>query len=327
VGPAIGAIAINLGQQELSGLSLEYWQLALGVLLVLVVVFAPDGLYPLLLRGLRRLEPPSRGVLRASAAEGVGATGAGDGSALATRGLSKRFGSLEALADVDMEVGTGEVVCLIGPNGAGKSTFVDVITGRTPHSSGRVQAHGHSLDGARPEQVVARGVARTFQAGTVFESLTVFDNLALAARGGRLKMRDAIVRTRRLSLPPHVMDLLASGGLAGALAVRAGDLSHGEKKWLELCMVLAQEPGLVLLDEPTAGLVEAERRSIGGVLRELVRRRRVSFVLIEHDLDFVRDVADRVLVLDYGRVVAQGEVNEVAGSPLVRQIYLGVAEG
>jgi branched-chain amino acid transport system permease protein len=325
VGPAIGAIGINLGQQELSGISLDYWQLALGALLVLVVVFAPDGLYALLLRGLRPLEPPPRGTLLAGPDRDGGAGATGDGSALATSGLSKRFGSLKALSDIDMEVGTGEVVCLIGPNGAGKSTLVDVITGRTPNSAGRVQTAGHGLDGARPEQIVARGVARTFQAGTVFESLSVFDNLALAARGGRLRVRDAFLRTQRLSLPRHVMELLESSGLAGALTVRAGGLSHGEKKWLELCMVLAQEPRLVLLDEPTAGLVEAERRSIGGVLRGLVERRRVSFVLIEHDLEFVREVADRVLVLDLGRLVAQGGVEEVAGSPVVREIYLGVA--
>jgi branched-chain amino acid transport system permease protein len=323
VGPALGVILINLGQEELSGVSLSYWQLTLGGLLIVVVLFAQDGLYPLLLRLLRtgrHIEMVE--LMPESSPRNVDIR---DAAGFAVRGLSKRFGSFEALSRVDLDLRDRELLCLIGPNGAGKSTLVDTITGRTTASSGTIEVEGAALPAHVPERIVARGICRTFQAGTVFGSLTVFDNLALASKNGSVHARDLVLRTRRLVLPARIHGLVRAAGLDQRLADKAQDLSHGEKKWLELCMVLAQEPRVILLDEPTAGLADLDRRWIGSALREIVERDGVSLVLIEHDLDFVRQVGDRVVVLNRGRVAFEGAVEDAAASPLVRELYLGVA--
>jgi branched-chain amino acid transport system permease protein len=326
VGPALGAIAINYGQHELSGLFLASWQLALGVVLVMVVVFAPDGLYArfvaLTRRGQKR-EDGGRQLVVAARPAAV-ETGPPNEKVLSLRGLSRSFGSYHALSDVSFDMARGQLIGLIGPNGAGKSTLVDVVTGRREPSAGHVTLLGQNAGGRRPEVLAGSGLARTFQAGMVFDSVTVFDNLFLAARRGRLRGRDCVRRSRSLELPAHLVELLAESGLDHQLDELAGELAHGDRKWLELCMVLAQEPSVVLLDEPTAGLTQAERRRIGDALRATASHHGLSLLLIEHDLEFVRQIADRIIVLEQGRVALDGGTQEVVESPLVREIYLGV---
>jgi branched-chain amino acid transport system permease protein len=326
VGPALGALLTNLFQHILSGSFLIYWQLLLGIALVFVVVFAPNGLYALLLLMTRPLEPGSRGRIRVRQIA-LSPHPMRDGTTLETRGISKKFGSYRALADVSIRLAPAELLCLVGPNGAGKSTLVDVITARIRPMSGEVVFSGWHARTATPDRIARHGIVRKFQAAAVFDRLTVFDNLALARSGGRLAPRQWVRRSTTIDLPAHVVALLKAGGLWTQMAKPSGDLAHGARQVLELGMVLAQEPRAVLLDEPTAGLADDERRRIGEVLRQLVQDQGVSILLIEHDIDFVRRVADRIIVLDHGRVVAEGSVAEVAASKLVREIYLGAAAG
>ena len=321
VGPALGALLTNLFQHILSASLLIYWQLALGIALILVVVFAPDGLYALFLGATGRFAPASLGHIRVRHARRPSTTR--HGAALETRGVSKWFGSYRALTDVSIRLAPAELLCLVGPNGAGKSTLVDVISARTRRTAGEVVLDGWHANTGRPERVARQGVARKFQAAAVFDRLTIFDNLALARGGGRIKFLQLIRRGTTVDLPAHVVALLKLGGLWQQLGEPASELAHGARQVLELGMVLAQEPHTVLLDEPTAGLAEDERRQIGEVLRRLTRDQGTSIMLIEHDIDFVRRVADRIIVLDHGRVVAEGSVEKVTNSELVREIYLG----
>jgi len=326
LGPVIGAIAINYGQQQLSGLLLASWQLALGVVLVLVVAYAPEGLYARFVLLTRRGASDthvSRRVIGVSR-KAVG-TATSKSVVLSVKGVNQIFGSFRALTDVTFEMAAGELVGLIGPNGAGKSTLVDVLTGRLEQHSGQVILRDKDTSGWRPELRARSGIARTFQAGTIFDSVTVFDNLGLAARHGRVHLRDCLRRARVLELPDYVVTLLAESGLDRRLTQVAGELSHGERKWLELCMVLAQEPTVVLLDEPTAGLTELERAEIATALRAIATRRGVALLLIEHDLEFVRQITDRILVLDQGKVALDGKTDDVAADSLLREIYLGTA--
>jgi branched-chain amino acid transport system permease protein len=321
IGPAVGAILTNLFQHILSSSLLIYWQLALGMALIVIVVFAPDGLYAVLLRVTRRFDPGAHD--RIDVQHDRQQSRRRRGAALETRAISKWFGSYRALTDVSVRLLPGELLCLIGPNGAGKSTLIDVITARTRPTAGEVLIDGRQAGTARPERVVRQGVARKFQASAIFDRLTVFDNVALARSGGRLTPIQLVRRGRGINLPAHVAALLKLGGLWQQMAKPAGDLAHGARQVLELGMVLAQEPHAVLLDEPTAGLTDNERHQIGDVLRQLTRDQGASIMLIEHDIDFVRRVADRIIVLDHGRVVASGSVAEVTASNLVREIYLG----
>lgn len=324
VGPAIGTLAINYGQQELSGLFLASWQLALGAILVLVVAFAPEGLYARFVALTQRGDGDRVRGRRIMPSKGQVVHGGSPGAlVLSLHGVSQDFGSFRALTDVSFSMARGELIGLIGPNGAGKSTLVDVVTGRRAPSSGEITLLGDEATGRRPERIARSGLARTFQAGTVFNSVSVFGNLFLASRKGRLHIRDISRRRRALELPTHIVDLLAKSGLDRSLDIKAGELAHGDRKWLEMCMVLTQDPTVVLLDEPTAGLTQPERREIGEALRLLASEHKLSLLVIEHDLEFVRQIADRMIVLDQGSIALDGDTADVIVSPLVREIYLG----
>jgi branched-chain amino acid transport system permease protein len=335
VGPALGVLVINYGQQELSGVLLTTWQLALGIVLVAVVVIAPQGLYAV----LTQFRAGSGGGQLGFASNSTGEASQANASpprsrppdeqpprseveALRLTGVTCRFGTFTALEDVDVTVRAGELVGLIGPNGAGKSTLIDVVSGRT-RATGSVDIYGSTMHTRRPERRTRRGLSRTFQAGTVFDSLNVFENLLLATMGGHLRPVRYIRRSRTLLLSPQLCDLLKLSGLDARLQETAGELSHGDRKWLELCMVLARRPTVMLLDEPTAGLTGPERVKIGDVLRDLAASGELAVVLVEHDLDFIRQVVRRVVVLQQGRLVLDGPTQEVADSPLIREIYVG----
>ncbi len=232
--------------------------------------------------------------------------------------LTCRFGGLMALNGVDLRVQAGELLAIIGPNGAGKSTLFNVITGHVRASSGRLKLRGREITGMTRHRLARLGIGRKYQVPTVFDSLSVRRNLTVAAYGrsplGRLVWSPPSVRER----VEHLMEFLR-------LSVRAGDaagtLSHGEKQWLEIGMVLANDPELVLLDEPTAGMTTQETRRTEALLRELAAGHTV--VVIEHDIRFVREVAQRVVVLHRGRVLADGTIAEIERDETVRDVYLG----
>jgi len=237
---------------------------------------------------------------------------------LSVRGLEVVFDGFQAIDKLDLTVEEGEVRFLIGPNGAGKTTLVDVVTGLTKPTGGTIEFGGRSLLGLPEHQIVRLGVGRSFQTPTVFEQLSVLENLDLAA-SFRQPLR-ALLRRRR-GVSDAVASALSTVGLAARAATLAGILSHGEKQWLEIGMLLVQDPRLLLLDEPVAGMSKDERTRTGELLHEIARTRTV--IVVEHDMDFLRRFAQRVTVMHEGTVLCEGTVAEVQADPRVQEVYLG----
>ena len=236
-------------------------------------------------------------------------------------GITVSFDGFKALKGLSLVLEEGEMRAVIGPNGAGKTTMMDVITGKTKPDSGRA-VFGVDTDLTRlDEPAIARlGIGRKFQQPTVFEPLSVRDNLLLALAGDRsprfaLAARETPVERGRIE------EILLTIRLAPERYRRAGELSHGQKQWLEIGMLLAQEPKLLLVDEPAAGMTDAETADTAELLREINRSR--SLVVVEHDMAFVRSLGAKVTVLHEGSVLAEGSVEHVQNHPRVIEVYLG----
>lgn len=237
--------------------------------------------------------------------------------------VSVSFSGYRALNNLSLAVDEGELRCLIGPNGAGKTTLMDVITGKTRPDAGSVYLGQNRNLLLHDEAQIARlGVGRKFQKPTVFPEQTVAENLALALAGHRspwLAFRYRVSDEDRARLE----DLLSTIGLPAEAGHRAGGLSHGQKQWLEIGMLLAQEPRLLLVDEPVAGMTQQEMERTSELLLSLVPRRTV--VVVEHDMNFVRSLARKVTVLHEGAVLMEGSMREVQADSRVREVYLGEA--
>jgi len=236
---------------------------------------------------------------------------------LEVSGLRVVFDGFVAIDSVDLTVLRGDLRFLIGPNGAGKTTLVDAITGLAP-ATGRVEFAGEQLLGRPVHRIARLGVGRTFQTASVFEELTVLQNLDIAAGAGRSAW--TLLR-RRPSVPPEVAQVLETIGLADLAGTPAGVLAHGQKQWLEIGMLLVQDARLLLLDEPVAGMSAHEREQTGRLLQEIATERTV--VVVEHDMDFMRSFARSVTVLHAGRVLSEGTVAQVQADPRVQAVYLG----
>lgn len=238
---------------------------------------------------------------------------------LQIRGLSVEFAGFRALDGVDLDASDGEVHFLIGPNGAGKTTLVDIVTGLTKPTGGSVLFDGTELVGRKEHDIVRLGIGRTFQTAAVFEKLTVAENLDLAA-SFRMSMLRLLRRPR--AVPDSVAEALEVTGLADVGDRAAGTLSHGQKQWLEIGMLLVQQPRLLLLDEPVAGMSPEERTRTGDLVRRVAESRTV--LVIEHDMDFMRRFANTVTVLHEGKVLrAASTVAEVQADPVVQEVYIG----
>ncbi|MBL8589603.1 MAG: ABC transporter ATP-binding protein [Methylobacteriaceae bacterium] len=241
---------------------------------------------------------------------------------LAIAGLQKRFGGLVATDDVSLEVQAGEVHALIGPNGAGKTTLIAQLIGQLAHDGGEIRLDGERIDALAAHQRVRRGLARTFQITQLLTDYSVLDNVALAvqARQGH-SFRFLREARREASLRAPALALVAEAGLAARAGARVADLSQGERKQLELAVALATGPRLLLLDEPMAGLGPAESAAMVEALARL--KGRIAMLLVEHDMDAVFALADRVSVLVYGRLVATGAPQAIRDDARVRDAYLG----
>jgi urea transport system ATP-binding protein len=230
------------------------------------------------------------------------------------------FDGFHAVDGLDLAVDEGELRFLIGPNGAGKTTLIDAVTGLTKAARGSVRFDGRELLARREHQIVREGIGRTFQTPTVFEQLTVLENLDLAA-SFRLPLR-RLVRRRR-GVVTRVAEAMQSVGLTQHAERPAGVLSHGQKQWLEIGMLLVQEPRLLLLDEPVAGMSKEERTLTGALLQSIAQTR--TLIVVEHDMDFLRRFASTVTVMHEGRILCEGSVSDVQSNPVVQEVYLGRA--
>lgn len=232
---------------------------------------------------------------------------------LRTEGLTRRFGGLTAVSGVDFRLAPGEVRALIGPNGAGKSTFVGLVTGRIRPSAGRIILGGRDVTALPAHRRMRMGLAYTFQITSVFPSLSVFDNVALAAQA-----RPGAEAGR---LAGEVAAALARVGLADRAGMVAADLSYGHQRLLEIAMGLAQQPRLLILDEPTQGLSEGEIAAFVALIRDVART--ATVLLIEHNMAVVMALATRITVLEFGQVLAEGSPAEIRADPAVQRAYLG----
>jgi urea transport system ATP-binding protein len=243
------------------------------------------------------------------------------GTLLAVDGVTVSFDGFKALDGLSLVLEPGEMRAVIGPNGAGKTTMMDVITGKTRPQSGRV-VFGADADLTKlDEPAIARlGIGRKFQRPTVFEPLSVRDNLLLALAGDR-SPRFALAARETPAERIRIEEILSTIRLAAERDRRAGDLAHGQKQWLEIGMLLAQDPKLLLVDEPVAGMTDAETAVTADLLREINRTR--SLVVVEHDMGFVRALGVTVTVLHEGRVLSEGSIDQVSADPRVIEVYLG----
>jgi branched-chain amino acid transport system permease protein len=329
LGPALGTVTIDVTSSYLSG-SLPYlWKLLVGIAFVAVIILLPQGLARIaqdLAQKVRRRPAVKAGEEgRIAQMTAAPVPPAQEHTALAVDRLSRSYGSLSVLRDISFKVAAGELMSIVGPNGAGKTTLMRCISNGSERSAGDVIVGGHSIGRKSPNEIVALGVGRSFQNTTLFDSLTVIDCLFLARYRKVGAQRAA--RTQVVELPAAAYQIVTATGLGGMLDAEVKNLAHGKKRALELAMALATEPSVLLLDEPTAGLTKTERSAIGKVLMDLVSTTGLAIILIEHDLDFVREVSSRILVLHQGSVLLDGSVEEVVSSALVKQVYSGEGAG
>ena len=241
---------------------------------------------------------------------------------LEVSGVTVTFDGFRAINDLTFSIAAAELRAIIGPNGAGKSTFMDIVTGKTRPDSGTVTfgERAMSLLSLSEAQIARAGIGRKFQRPTVFEDQTVTENLTLALKAARSPWRVLVWRGRAADRA-RIVALAEQVGLGDHLARKSGELSHGQKQWLEIAMLLAQEPKLLLVDEPAAGMTLAERERTTALLVDIARTRAV--VVVEHDMEFVRRLNCRVTVLHEGRVLAEGSLDHVTRNQDVIDVYLG----
>ena len=239
---------------------------------------------------------------------------------LSTENLQVEFSGFKALKGIDLTVGDREIVTIIGPNGAGKSTLLDAIVSKSPVAAGKVYFQGKNITNKSPYEIARMGIGRKFQNPNVYNELTVFENILLSLKGAH-GIFAAITAKLTKKKRDKIIDVLDIIGLLDYAAIPVASLSHGQKQWVEIGMVIAQDPTVVLLDEPTAGMTPEETHATGKIIKTLAQNH--SVVAIEHDMEFVKQIAERIIVLHQGEKLAEGSVQEVQNNPKVIEVYLG----
>jgi urea transport system ATP-binding protein len=239
---------------------------------------------------------------------------------LAVEGLTVSFDGFKAVNDLSFYVDKDEIRVMIGPNGAGKTTVLDLICGRTKATSGSIRFKGKELLAMREDQIVHAGVGRKFQNPSIYEDLTVYENLELSYPSG-YTVFGALAFKRSAEVALRIEEVAETIFLADLLGTKAAFLSHGQKQWLEIGMLLIQEPELLMLDEPVAGMSVAERKKTAELLNRIIKNR--SVLVVEHDMNFVKDIAHKVTVLHQGKILSEGSMDKVQSDPKVVEVYLG----
>ena len=239
---------------------------------------------------------------------------------LAVEGLTVSFDGFKAVNDLSFYVEEGEIRVIVGPNGAGKTTVLDLICGRTQATEGSIRFRDHELTKMKEHAIVHAGVGRKFQNPTIYEDLTVFENLEISYPKGHTVF-GALAFKRDAQVVAEIEEVSQMIFLDNELDRQSGLLSHGQKQWLEIGMLLIQKPDLLLLDEPVAGMSVAERKKTAELLNRITEGR--SVIVIEHDMQFVADIAHRVTVLHQGKVLSEGSMDHVQNDPKVIEVYLG----
>ncbi len=330
LGPLWGAIAFILMQDRLSAIT-ENWWLIFAPILIAFALLSPEGMQGLVQKIFRRErwtltrkatpERPAHIEPYASHAAGMDP----DKPILSVRNLSKRFGSLVTASDIDLDVRPYVLHSLIGPNGAGKTTFFNMLAGVLPPSAGKIYFDGQEITRLPIHVRARRGISRSFQILSIFENLTVFENVRVAVQRQHVGARGYFFDAYRLeAVNARTWSILDAVGLADKAAEASASLPHGAKRLLEIAMTLAVESKLMLLDEPLAGLAEADRVVVAALIRKLAETHAV--LLIEHDIDRVLAISDRISVLHQGHLIADGKSVEVAADPQVIAAYLGAAK-
>jgi branched-chain amino acid transport system ATP-binding protein len=246
-------------------------------------------------------------------------------SVLSIRALSKTFGGVLAVNEVSFDIGRGEFLALIGPNGAGKSTCFNMINGQLEPDSGEIVFEGQNVAGLAPRDIWRRGVGRTFQVAATFRSMTVAENVQMAL----ISHAHDIYRLWRPAASLHrerALELLAQVGMVDAADRPSRELAYGDVKRIELAIALANEPRLLLMDEPTAGMAPRERNELIALVKKLVLERGISVLFTEHSMDVVFAYADRIIVLARGRLIADGNAGAIREDPHVQEVYFGTGK-
>ena len=336
-GPIVGG-AVYVFFQDLLSSYTKHWMIYFGLMFMAFILFSPNGIMGIL-EGLRarlrknrpgeETEAPASAVIAVSTADPVERNGGqrifpvilGE-EIFRTEGVTKQFGALKAVDAVSISVRKGELRSIIGPNGAGKTTFFNVLTGNLPIDGGKVFFKDKEITGLEPHEIAHHGIARSFQILSIFKDLTVFENIRVAVQSKTPYRFSLLAETDELmTINQETERILNQVGLAGLRNQIAVNISHGDQRLLEIGITLAMQPELLMLDEPLAGLAAKERVKTAALIRALAGEHTV--ILIDHDIDQILNISDRITVLHQGKVIAEGSPDEIKTNPLVQEAYIG----